>query len=264
MALCLRSTALFSFAAACLFGLTANSQNLPADHNLRASLSAPDTPVKPPMVITPELRGDIFMARKMYREAVDMYRQLPDSPVIANKIGIAFHQMLQFPLAKKYYEHSIKLNPQYSEAINNMGTVFYAQKSYRKSIVYYKRALRYSEPTAPLYANLGAAYFARKDFVHASAYYEEALKLDPDVFEHRSGFGTFMQERTVSELATFHLYLAKSYAKRGDTVRALSYLRKAFEEGIKDRDKIPQLPEFAQLKTDPGFKQLLVENPKPL
>jgi tetratricopeptide (TPR) repeat protein len=115
-----------------------------------------------------------------------------------------------------------------------------------------------------VYVNIGAAYFARHDFKHASVYYEQALEMDPDVFEHRGGFGTIMQERTVDELANFHLYLAKAYAKRGSNERALMYLRKALEEGIKDRNKIPEIPEFTELKKDPGFQQLLAENPKPL
>jgi tetratricopeptide (TPR) repeat protein len=205
------------------------------------------------------------MARKMYREAIDMYRECsPSSPVIANKIGIAFHQLLQLDLAKKNYERAIKLDPKYSEAINNLGTIYYAQKSYRRAIGLYKRSLRYSQPSASVYANLGAAYFARKDLKQAMEWYEAALKLDPDVFEHHSTFGTLMQERTVEERAMFHLYLAKMYAKSGADDRALVYLRKALEEGVKDRDKIPAMPEFAVLKTNPAFKQLMLENPKPL
>ncbi len=226
------------------------------------------TTMSHPATLTPvsaELRGDIFMARKMYREAIDVYRQAPaDSAVIQNKIGISFHQLLQFSLAKHYYQRAVILNPHFSEAINNLGTVYYAEKSYKKAIVYYKRSLRYSQPTPAIYVNLGAAYFARHDFKHASEFYEAALQMDPDVFEHRGGFGTLMQERTVDELATFHLYLAKSFAKRGNNDRALMYLRKALEEGIHDRGKIANIPEFAQLKNDPGFVQLLAEDPKPL
>lgn len=216
--------------------------------------------------ITPEVRGDIFMARKMYREAIDAYRQGPtDSPILANKIGIAFHQLLELDLAKKNYQRAIQLDPKYSEAINNLGTIYYAQKSYKRAISYYNRALKYSAtPSASIYANLGAAYFARKNYKRATEYYEEALKLDPDVFEHRGSFGTIMQERTLTELAVFHLYLARMYAKSGANDRAIIYLRKALEEGVKDREKIPAMPEFATLKTDPVFKQLLAENPKPL
>lgn len=231
---------------------------------LRASANVPslNSPATPPL--TPELRGDIYMARKMYRDAIDMYREGPETAVLANKIGIAFHQLLLLDLAKKNYQHAMKLNPRYPEAINNLGTIYYAEKNYKRAIKYYKRAIKVGTPSASIYANLGAAYFGRRDYKRATLYYSQALKLDPDVFEHHSTFGTLMQERTVEERATFHLYLAKIYAKSGAKDRAIIYLRKALEEGVKDRKKIPDMPEFASLKTDPAFKELLAENPKPL
>ncbi len=252
--------------AVCLmpWGAAAQQQTQASSSDLRASASIPANKATTPP-LTPEMRGDIYMARKMYREAIDMYREgPPNSPILANKIGIAFHQLLLFDLAKKNYERAIKLDPKYPEAINNLGTIYYGQKSYRRAIGYYKRALRYSAPSASIDANIGAAYFGRKDYKRASEWYEAALQLDPDVFEHHSSFGTLMQERTVEERATFHLYLAKMYAKEGANERALIYLRKALEEGVKDRQKIPDMPEFALLKKDPAFKQLIAENPKPL
>ncbi len=215
--------------------------------------------------LSTETRGDIYMARKMYREAIDMYRQGPsNSAVLANKIGIAFHQMSQLELARKNYQRAVKLDPKYPEAINNLGTIYYAQKDYARAIRCYKRALKLSRDSASMYSNLGSAYFGRKDYKLATECYQRALRLDPDVFEHHSNFGTLMMERDVEERATFHLYMAKMYAKTGANERALIYLRKALEEGVKDREKIPSIPEFAALKTDPAFLQLLAENPRPL
>src|ERR1700694_5515664 len=47
-------------------------------------------------VLTPEKRADILMARKMYREAAETYKEGPlHSALIQNKIGIAYHQMRQ-------------------------------------------------------------------------------------------------------------------------------------------------------------------------
>src|SRR5579863_2719338 len=74
--------------------------------------SNPAHPVEPQPVasipsepLSPEKRGDILMARKMYREAVETYKEMqPDSALIENKIGIAYHQMLKLEIAKKYYE----------------------------------------------------------------------------------------------------------------------------------------------------------------
>jgi tetratricopeptide (TPR) repeat protein len=231
-----------------------------------ANVPAPTAPgLKKPAQLSFEMRGDILMARKMYREAIDMYRQGPaNSPVLTNKIGIGFHQLQLLDLAKKNYEHAVKLDKTYSEAINNLGTIYYSQKSYRRAISCYKKALRIAPSTASVYANLGAAYFGRKDYKHAAEYYEKALKLDPDVFEHHNAFGTLMQQRTIEERAKYHLYLAKMYAKNGANDRALIYLRKALEEGVKDREKIPGMPEFSALRKDPAFSQLMAENPRPL
>lgn len=210
------------------------------------------------------MRGDIFMARKMYREAIDVYRSVPENPRVDNKIGIAFHQMIQFKLAQQWYSRAILLNPSFGEAINNLGTVFYGEKQYKKAITYYKRALKHEGPQATVYANLGAAYFARSDYKQASKNYEHALAIDPTVLDRHDGYGTIMQEQTVTDLAVFHLYLAKAYAKMGKTDEALLYLRKSLEEGLKDRKKLPAVPEFAVLKDDPGFKLLLAQDPKPL
>ncbi len=94
-------------------------------------------------MITPEVRGDIFMARKMYREAAEAYKEGPkDSAVLLNKTGIAYHQMLELGTAEKYYRRAIKVNPKYAEAINNLGTIYYARKSYRRAVNEYKKALR--------------------------------------------------------------------------------------------------------------------------
>lgn len=210
------------------------------------------------------MRGDIYMARKMYREAIDVYRQAPRTPVIDNKIGIAFHEMAQLSLAKKYYEQAIKGDPHFAEAINNIGSVYYSERSYGKAISYFKRSLKCSGPMAAVYANLGSAYFGRHDYKKSSVYYEEALKLDPDVLEHHNGFGTRMQNLTDTDLALFHLYLAKTYAKAGSNERALGYLRKALEEGLRNRKKLAEVPEFSVLKAKPEFQELLAENPKPL
>src|SRR5579864_3205526 len=93
--------------------------------------------------ITPEMRGDIFMARKMYREAAEVYKEGADkSALLSNKTGIAYHQLLELSNAKKYYERAVKLDRNYAEAINNLGAVYYAQKSYGRAISQYKKALR--------------------------------------------------------------------------------------------------------------------------
>ena len=221
--------------------------------------------VKADPSLTPEKRGDIFMVRKMYREAIDAFKQAPqDSAVILNKIGIAYHQLTDLASAKKYYQRSVKRNPRYPEAVNNLGTVYYAEKSYRRAISQYKKALRVAPKSASIHSNLGTAYFARKKYSDAAKSYQTALELDPEIFEHRSTHGVMLQERSVEERAKFHYYLAKTYAKAGVNDRALQYLRRALEEGFKERKKILEDPEFAALRETPEFKELMARETKVL
>jgi len=225
------------------------------------------TPVRtePRQPITPEMRGDILMARKQYREAVDTYSEIkPLTATLVNKIGIAYHQMLELNLARKHYERAIKLDPKYAEAINNLGTVHYAKKSYRRAIGQYKKALKLSPDSASIYSNLGTAHFARKKYKDAAEAYEKALSLDPDVFERRNSHGILLQERSVQERAKFHFYMAKTYAKAGAVERALLYIRKSLEEGFKERDKYKEDPEFAKLQELPEFQQLMALEPRVL
>lgn len=222
----------------------------------------PNTPdVRPPEApknISVEMRGDIFMAKKMYREAIETYKSGPsDSAVLANKIGIGYHQLLDLDNARKWYDRAVKLNPNYPEAINNLGTVYYARKSYRRSISQYKRALRITPDSASILSNLGTSYFARKNYDLAYETYQQALKLDPEVFEHRSSMGVLLQERTVEERAKYHYFLAKTYAKAGDVEHTLIYVRKSLEEGFKEREKFNKDPEFASLRDNPQFIEIL-------
>jgi tetratricopeptide (TPR) repeat protein len=211
--------------------------------------------------ITPESRGDIYMARKMFREAIDVYAASHSKdPVLWNKTGIAYHQLVQLEQARKAYQQAIKFKPDYMEAINNLGTVYYAEKSFRRAISYYQRAIKLApdDPrAASIYMNLGTAFFARKQYDNCTKANEKAIELDPEVFERHGNYGIMLEERNVEERAKYHVYLAKMYAKGGRNELAIQYLRKALEEGFKDKDKLVKEPEFATLRDTPEFKQLL-------
>jgi len=223
----------------------------------------------PKPVLTTETRGDIFMARKMYREAVETFQEgNPKDPVLANKIGIAYHQMMQLDNARKNYERALKLKPTYIEAMNNLGTIYYTKKSYRRAISWYNKALKQAPGegrSASIYMNLGTALFARKQYEKATEAYQTAMQIDPDVFERHGNVGVILEERSVEEKAKYHFYLAKLYAKGGRAELALQYLRKSLEEGFKEeKKKIEEEADFASLRELPEFKELLAREQRVL
>ena len=208
--------------------------------------------------LTDEVRGDLMMARKMYRDAIDFYKPTSNkSAVMANKTGIAYHQLGDLDNAKKYYERAIKLDNTYPEAHNNLGTVHYSNKSYGNAIRSYERALALTPQAAAVWTNLGTAYFARKRYNEALKAYQTAMQIDPDVFERRGSNGVMLQERSVEEKAMFYFTLAKSYAQAGDEERMLRYVRFALENGFKERNRFLEEPEFAPYKENLTLKELL-------
>ena len=238
--------------------LVADSKSVPPVQTAETAV-----PAKPSL--TPEMRADIAMARKDYRLAIDIFKSIqPATHITLNKIGIAYHQLTEIDSARRFYERAIKSKPDYAEAVNNLGTIFYAGKSYRRAITQYNRALKIAPNSASIYSNLGTAWFARRNYDRASEAYQKALELDSEVFEHRSTNGVLLQERSVEERAKFHFYLAKTYAKAGMNERALLYMRKALEEGFKERKRFVEDPEFAQLQQVPEFQELLVLQPRVL
>src|SRR4051794_22466362 len=103
------------------FSARAQTQSSPIADSVRsAASSAPQSiddgvrtpppalqPPKPELTI--EMRGDIYMARKMYREAIDTFRSGdPQDPVLLNKTGIAYHQLMQLDNARKSYEQALR------------------------------------------------------------------------------------------------------------------------------------------------------------
>ena len=58
--------------------------------------------------------------------------------------------------------------------------------------------------------------------------------------------------------------MAKSYAKNGQPERALQYIRKALEEGFKEKNKLLEDEDFAALRPLPEFEQLMKLEPRVL
>jgi len=215
--------------------------------------------------LSPEQTGDLYMARKMYREAIDAYRGgSQTAPVTWNKIGIAYHQLGDLAAARRNYEKAMKLDKTYADAVNNDGTVFYAQKKYGPAISRYRKAIQLRPEAASFWSNLGTAYYSRGRFKEMTAAYQKALELDPTIFEHRGAVGTELQDRTVADRARYHYEMARIYAKSGNNELALQYLRRSLEEGFKDKAKVKDAPEFAKLKETVEFKEIIALEPRVL
>lgn len=212
-----------------------------------------------------EKQGDLLRAEKGYLDAIDYYRAAlskdPQSAAVSNKLGISELMLERYKDASKDFEQAIRKNRKFAEPYNNLGVVDYKRRKYSSAIKQYKKAIELTADSAAFYSNLGAAYFARKDFERASQAYAEAIHLDPEIFEHTSHTGIAAQLISSEDRAHYDYVLAKLYAKTGDTEHSLEFLRKAMEEGYKGVKDVYTDPEFAELRKDARFADLMKQKP---
>jgi tetratricopeptide (TPR) repeat protein len=216
--------------------------------------------------ISAEEQGDLYMARKQYREATEQYRLLsaqnPRNAVYLNKLGIALHQQTVLGAALKYYERAVKVDPQYADAENNIGTIWYQRKKYGKAVRAYQKAIKMRDDMPVLYSNLGYAYFGQGKYDASIAAFRTALAKDPQFFERGSSrTGSILQDRSVLDRGRFYFLLAKSFAEAGNLERAILYLRKAKEEGYAQINDVTKDSAFAAVLKDPVVVDLLAPKP---
>lgn len=209
-------------------------------------------------VIPAEERGDILMARQEYIAAIEAYRQAPQNAVIYNKMGMAYHHMLAFDVAKKDYEHALLIRPNYPEAINNLGAAEFAQGRYRQAVKLYRRAFKLMPHSAVVAANLGTAYFARRKFSQGMEAYRTAFRLDPSVFS-KDSTQVIAGPTSEADRAQQDYCLAELFAESGMKDQAIEYLRKAFDEGFGDRTRLRSDHVFDQLRKTAEFAALMGE-----
>ncbi|MGC1371650.1 MAG: tetratricopeptide repeat protein [Candidatus Sulfotelmatobacter sp.] len=208
-----------------------------------------------------EEQGDQLRAQKLYLDALDYYNaalsKKPDDAVVLNKIGITELMMQRYKEARKSFERAIHVDRQYADAYNNLGVVLYENKKFRSAVKEYQKAILHDDASASFYSNLGAAYFSRKDFVAGVNAYQHALELDPDVFERTSRAGVQAQLPSPEDRARYDFTVAKLYAKMGRSDQSLEYLRKAMEAGYKNLKDVYKDSDFAQLRKDRRFTELM-------
>ncbi len=208
-----------------------------------------------------EQQGDALHSEKLYLDALDYYRaalvKIPNSAPVLNKMCRTELLMNRWKEARKSCERAIKANHEFAEAYGNLAVAYYGDKKYGSAIKQCNKAIAIDNTSAAFFNNLGAAYFAEKRFEPAVAAYQHALQLDPDVFARSSRGGIEAQLSGPDDRARFDYTVAKLYAKMGFSDQSLEYLKKAMEAGYKDLKNVYKDEEFAELRKNPRFTELM-------
>ncbi|MFZ0772459.1 MAG: tetratricopeptide repeat protein [Candidatus Sulfotelmatobacter sp.] len=260
-----------SYGKACLVVLLISSTAALAQvsHSEQVQISPPlvraiDPPAPDATAADLELQADRLRGDKLYLDALDYYRaalnkKANDSHLL-NKIGITELMMQRYKEARKSFERSIRYDREFADAYNNLGVIYYEGRRYGAAVKQYEKAIAIDNSSASFFNNLGAAYFSKRDFEPAVAAYQRALELDPDVFNRNSRGGVQAQLPSPEDRARYDYTVAKLFAKMGLSDQSLEYLKKAREDGYKDLKNVYRDVEFAELRKNPRFTELMASS----
>jgi len=233
--------------------------------------TAPATQLTPPPIpdgsataAVLEEQGDELRAQKRYFDSIDYYNtamKKQPSALLWNKEGMSYLLLQRPDRAAKCFDHAIKVDKHAAESYNNRGYVEQMKKKYEKAINYYKKAIELRPTDAVFYYNMGSSYFGEHDYADAGKQYALAFSRDPDIFTRVSRTGIMAQATSPEDRAAFSFMVAKMYAQAGDFDRSLEYLRKAMENGYKRINDVYTAHEFATLRTDKRFEELMAQRP---
>lgn len=212
-----------------------------------------------------ETQGDQLRAQKRFLDSIDYYNAAmakQPTPLLWNKEGMSY-LLLQHPeQAAKCFDRAIHLDKHAPEAYNNRGYVEQMRRKYDKALKYYLKAIKLRPTDAVFHYNLGSTYFGKHEYPKAALEYKTAFSLDPDIFNRVSRTGIMAQATSPEDRAAFSFMVAKMYAQAGNFDQSLEYLRKAMENGYKDINKVYTDSEFATLRTDKRFEELMSQRPQ--
>ncbi len=230
-------------------------------------VTAPEIPDKNASAADLEVQGDQLRADKRFLDSIDFYNvAIAKQPtaLLWNKKGMSY-LLLQHPeKAAKCFDKAIKLDKNAPEGYNNRGYIEQMKKKYDKAIKYYLKAAKLRPSDAVFQYNIGSSYFCMHEYAKAAEAYKAAFVLDPNIFIRVSRMGVMAQATSPEDRAAFSFMVARLYAKAGDVDRSLEYLRKAMENGYKHINDVYKDQEFATLRTDKRFEELMAQRPQPL
>jgi len=207
-----------------------------------------------------EIRGDVFVARKLFEDAIIEYGRYiaidEYDAMLWNKLGIAYQQIQRIDDAEDQYRRALRLNPYFVAALNNLGSVEQGRRDYPMALDYYRRALEINEESPTVLQNLGSCLFAMERYEEGLVAYIRAIQIDPSLFDRIGGGGGTLVQTSPGNESMTNFYLAKLFAGSGDLDRTMSFLYRAVEEGFDDAGMLDD-PVFSELRSDDRFVRLV-------
>ena len=90
------------------------------------------------------------------------------------------HASNNIEVAQKLYKEVLKINPNYTPALNNLGVVFKIIGEKQKAKDCYEKAIEIDPSNADAYCNLGMIFKELEENQKALDCYEQVIKINPN------------------------------------------------------------------------------------
>jgi tetratricopeptide (TPR) repeat protein len=241
--------------------LTVASQQSPPE--IHSPSASPAALVKADSGVTPEDLGDSMLIKGHYQEAVEAFQKVPNaSSYVWNKMGIAYQMLFDLKDAVRCYKESLRLKPSNAWALNNLGTVDESMGKYAEAEKLYRQGLQLNPDSARIALNLGTVLMMQNKFSEGAEMYKRALRLNPAVFDE-GGLPHSKGDMPLEQRGAMNYYKAQACALAGMNDCAIQFLGRALSEGFTNAEKIALDGNFARLRGDPAFEQLILRRSKP-
>jgi TolB-like protein/Tfp pilus assembly protein PilF len=183
-----------------------------------------------------------YVIHGKYDEAIKAVRQAqeldPFSPIINSSVVRRLYEARKFDLAIEEAQRAIKITPDLFLTHQILGLVYLQKGMFTEALSEMQKAVRYSGNSPNIKAYLGYVYGATGNQAKAQEILNEILESAEDEYIPSTAFATI-------------------YIGLKDHDNAISWLEQAYEEKSPMMIYLNALPEFAPLRSDPRFIELL-------
>lgn len=99
---------------------------------------------------------------------------------VYNNLGDVYATEENYPLALKYFQMSLQLNPKFADAVHNLGYTYYQMGDMKLAMEYFQKALDMNPLLYQAAYKMGVIQYNQHNFVAARGYFQKTLEIAPD------------------------------------------------------------------------------------
>jgi tetratricopeptide (TPR) repeat protein len=180
-------------------------------------------------------KNDYEKAIKLFTKAIKI---APKFDKAYYNRGLSYKKMEKYEKALADYNKAIELNSNYTLALEGRGWVLQHKKMIKEALTDYNKAIELGTDDAVTYYNRGVIILEGRTSDLGIADFLKATELDPKFFK-----------------AFYNI--ACAYSLNKDEEKALVYLEKAVDAGLKELDFVMKDPDFDNIRNSDGFKKII-------